>query len=122
MARNYLRRWFILDLLGNFPCGLFKVLPHTPSSNDLHNLLVFNFAYIPRIYVVWLVLKLIRIRKAKPVLIKILKRLGFGIDLTNLITTFWLLILIDHILACMWGTSGTFNTSSSANWIVAIGI
>lgn len=39
-----------------------------------------------------------------------------GVDKRNLITTIWTLILILHLIACLWGAAGYFDTSSNENW------
>ena len=119
---SYLKGWLILDLMANVPCGLFKAIPQKPSADDIKNILHLNFAYIPRIYVIFLFFKLVRIRKAKPLYIKFLKKIGLGVDSLNLGVTLWTLLLILHILACFWGTSASFNLSSNQNWIFKAGI
>lgn len=108
--------------MGNIPYGLFKAIPMEESKDDLKNFLTFNFSYIPRFYIVCLSFKLIRIRKAKTWFNNVLKKMGTGVDKTNLILTLWTLILILHLIACFWGVSGTFNLDSNENWTVASGI
>ena len=119
---RYLFTWFPLDCIALMPVGLFKALPNQPSSDDLHNFLVFNYAYIPRFYVMFLGFKLIRIRKAKQTLVKLARRWGMGVDKRKLMVTVWTLLLILHLIACFWGTAASFNLDSNQNWIFQAGI
>jgi hypothetical protein len=106
-------------LLSNIPFSIGKAFPHV-SNNDLYNLYTFNFAYVPRVYIACLAIKLTRIRKAKPSLIKLLKILNVGVDMRKLAVTLWTLLLILHCIACGWGAAGIFNTDSNQNWITDV--
>ncbi len=64
-------------------------------------------------YIVLLAIKLIRIRKFKKPFTQFLKKIGAGVDRTNLSITLWTLILMLHLIACLWGVSGTFNLDSN---------
>lgn len=63
VASNYLKGWFFLDWVGNVPYSMFKAFPKEASLDDMKNFFTFNFAYIPRFYIVCMALKLIRIRR-----------------------------------------------------------
>lgn len=112
--------WFFLDCLANVPYSMFKAYPGEASLDDFKNFIHFNFAYIPRFYIVCLALKLFRIRNAQKYLLPSLKKLGTGVDKINLILTVWKLILILHMIACFWGVAGSFNLSTNTNWIYSI--
>lgn len=62
VAKLYIKRWFILDCLGNIPFSMFKAFPGKASLDDFSNFIHFNFAYIPRFYIFCMALKLFRIR------------------------------------------------------------
>ncbi len=66
-----------------------------------------------------LTIKLIRIRKFEKPFVFLFKRLGVGVDKTRLALTLWSLVMILHVIACLWGVSGTFNLDSNVNWIIA---
>ncbi|CDW78950.1 UNKNOWN [Stylonychia lemnae] len=117
VAKQYLKSWFILDCLGNIPYGMFKAFPGEPSLDDMSNFVKFNFAYIPRFYIVCLALKLFRIRTTQKYLVNFLKRRSVGVEAINLIITVWTLILILHMIACFWGVAGSFNLATNQNWI-----
>ena len=118
--KDYLKHWFVLDCLGNIPYAMFKAFPGEPSLDDFKNFITFNFAYIPRFYIICSALKLLRIRNVQRYLISHMKRYGFGVDKMNLILTVWTLILMLHLIACFWGVAGAFNYSSNQNWIYSI--
>ncbi|CDW88503.1 cation channel family protein [Stylonychia lemnae] len=119
VAKRYMMTWFLLDNLANFPYSLFKYYKRHQFDNDLQNFIYFNFAYTPRLFIIFLCLKLVRIRKAKKQLLKFLKWLGLGVDKRNLIMTLWTLILLLHLAGCFWGAVGLFNLDSNQNWIYA---
>ena len=119
VAKAYILSYFFIDLVGCLPVGLFKAIPQEQSKDDLHNILTFNFAYIPRLYIVFLTVKLTRIRKFKKPFIMFMKKVGIGVDRTNLSVTLWTLVLMLHLISCLWGVSGTFNLDSNVNWIIA---
>ena len=109
-------------MIACIPFGLFKVIPREGGHDELFNFITFNYAYIPRIYVICLIFKLARIRKAWSVLRKVAKKLGAGIDKTNLTVTLWSLLLILHLIACFWGAAASFNLSSNLNWMFVANI
>jgi len=82
------------------------------------NFITFNFAHLPRVYIVCLGFKLFRIRKAKSQLLLLLKFLQVGVDKRGLVITLWTMFLLLHLIACFWGAIETFNVSSDQNWIV----
>lgn len=99
---------------------MFKAFPGEPSLDDFKNFVSFNFAYIPRFYIICLALKLFRIRTTEKYLVSFLKRRGTAVDAINLTLTIWSLILILHMIACFWGVAGSFNLSTNSNWIYSI--
>jgi hypothetical protein len=88
----------------------------------LSNFLKFNFAYTPRMYIVMLSVKLLRIRKFEKPFVFMLKKLGVGVDKTRLTLTLWSIVMMLHVISCLWGVSGTFNLDSNVNWIIAADI
>lgn len=122
IIKNYVVTWLISDCLANIPYGMFKAFPGKPSLDNMTNFLHFNFAYIPRFYIVCLSIKLLRIRKAPYLILHFLKKWGLNIDKIFLAVTIWTLILILHLIACLWAVAATFNITNNQNWIFDIGI
>lgn len=46
-----------------------------------------------------------------------LRRKNIHFDKITLIITVWTLLLILHLIACLWGVAGTFNIETNVNWI-----
>jgi hypothetical protein len=110
--KRYAKSWMLIDILAGLPCGLLKYIGQFKKGsffNDVENFKTLNFSYLPRFYMIMLAFKLSRIRFAKPGLVKLLKKFKLGIDHLNLAMTVWLMTLILHLIACLWGAASLFH-------------
>lgn len=114
--KDYFIPWFFIDIFANIPISIFKAFPRAKSGSDTMNVIRFNFAYTPRVFIMILLLKLTRIRKAKEPFVRFLKWIDISVGKRNLILTLWNLALILHLIACFWGSAAGFNVNSYQNW------
>jgi hypothetical protein len=92
-----------VDILVCFPIAIFKYTSKEKGYSDLYNFLTLNFAYVPRVYVMLLTAKLLRIFREKGSLrMKILKIIGIPISYSHIIIVLQRVLVILHIIACFW--------------------
>ena len=120
VAGAYLKSFFLLDCISNMPLTLLKYISfkyEKYNGDDIHNFITLNFAYIPRIYIIFLALKVLRMRKTKPIMRRLFRRKGLGVDKSNLIITLSSLLFILHRIATFWVCCASFDTSTPYNWM-----
>jgi hypothetical protein len=103
---EYLKSWFFFDLLANIPYSML----------DLDK--------IPKLFLVLMSTKLIRIRKAHTGIKKLVRKLGFGVVTVRFSISCWNLLMMLHLTACVWGTIGQMSLMAGNidNWITAAGL
>jgi hypothetical protein len=77
-----MKGWFFIDMVTNVPIALFKYTSVDREYSDFMNIVTFNMAYIPRLYIILLSTKLVRIFKNGNMEFKILRKLGIRIKIT----------------------------------------
>ena len=83
----------------------------------MKNFLNLNFASLPRIYKLFLVIKIERFRKFPGLLNWFLNKLNFKIEMRNVMKMFVYLVFMIHFMACLWTLSSTLDLGSSDNWL-----
>jgi len=97
---NYLKTWLLIDVLANIPYSLFS------ESMD------------PIVYIWLMSIKLSRLRKAHAGLKRLVRKLGFGVVTLRFTISVWNLMMMLHIVACLWGAVGHIGLESGIdNWI-----
>ena len=90
---NYFKTWFLIDTFSNIPFSFFYR----------------SYKYDPKLYLIFMSLKLIRVRKAHSGLKKLVRKLGFGVVTIRFSLTLWNIFMMLHLTACLWGTIGEIN-------------
>lgn len=120
VAIIYLRSFFIFDMFACNPVALFKYTSKFHEGySDAKYLYTLNYAYVPRVYAVYLFFKLVRVRKIEKNYIRLLRKVGYGLIVTKIILTVTRLTIILHLIACLWASSSKMDTGSYINWVVA---
>ena len=105
LALNYIKSWFFLDILTIFPWNLFH--PRDSGEENRDQLIkAQEFYRVIRVFKILKLLRLVKLSKLKRNLRKeedsfigkILKNSG----IINLIITFLMYILFNHLMACLW--------------------
>ena len=113
----------LLDLIGFFPVSICKYTSkYHPTYSAAQYSLTFNLAYTPRIYTMFLVFKLYRIRNFSKYLHNWLRKLGTNLIFTSMILVILELVLILHLIACFWVAASEMDTGTNVNWITTAGI
>lgn len=102
VVMEYLKSWFIYDLIGNIPYCFF------------------NLTGLPKVFLTLMSLKLIRLRKAHAGIKKLVRKIGFSVVFVRISLTVWNLLMMLHLTACLWGTTGQVNmviANERDNWI-----
>jgi hypothetical protein len=119
VAMRYMKSKFIFDIFACNPVAIFKYTSkYHEGFSDAMNTITFNYKYVPRVYVIFLGFKLIRLYGYETYYFKLLRRLGNGLILTKIIMTVTRLFIILHLIACLWASSSKMDTGSAINWEV----
>jgi len=107
VACNNIKSLLLIDFIACMPVALLKYnSTYHEGYSDFLYFLTFNYAYVPRMYTMFLTIKLLRIRRFQVVLFNFLRKvLGWRLFTTNLFSTFQNLILIMHLMACFWSSA-----------------
>jgi hypothetical protein len=88
VVMEYLKSWFIFDLISNIPYSFF------------------DLADLPKVFLALMCFKLIRLRKAHAGIKKLVRKIGFSVVTVRVSLTVWNLLMMLHLTACLWGTIG----------------
>ena len=102
VVMEYLKSWFLFDLIGNIPYSFF------------------NLSEKPKVFLTLMSMKLIRLRKAHTGIKKLVRKIGFSVVYIRISLTVWNLLMMLHLTACLWGTIGQVNlilAKDTENWI-----
>lgn len=88
---EYLKSWFFFDLLGNIPYSFF------------------DMEFYPKTFLVFMSMKMFRVRKAHYSIKKLVRKMGFGVVSVKFTLSCWNLLMMLHLTACIWGTVGQVN-------------
>ena len=88
VVMEYLKSWFIFDIMSNIPYSFF------------------NLAKRPQVFLTLMTFKLIRLRKAHAGIKKLVRKFGFSVVTVRVSLTVWNLLMMLHLTACLWGTIG----------------
>ena len=110
--------FMIIHLISWIPSSLIRYVNRGGSLDDSKNFFQLKFERLPRFYVMLRAAKLLRISGIEKNYFELTERLKIPITISKIISIFWKLILILHIIACLWATSANFDLSNHTDWIV----
>ena len=126
IAMNYIKTWFILDLLCCIPFSwIRKNSEDWPrGSNDMENFINFNFNALPRFYPMMVLPKmLVRMRTIGDNMQKVLKRAAWmAVQVQNIIIVLYWLIFTMNFIACLLRGGANFNLNDPDNWVNGDGL
>lgn len=126
IAKTYVKTWFFADLVCLIPVTLIrKRSEHWPrDSNDLKNLVTFNWNSLPRFYPMMMLPKLlVRIRTINLNMRKVLKRASWiPVQVQNIIIVLYWLIFVVNFCGGLLRSAANFNLGSTDNWVVSDGL
>eukprot|EP00929_Paragymnodinium_shiwhaense_P000623 TRINITY_DN100872_c0_g1_i1.p1 TRINITY_DN100872_c0_g1~~TRINITY_DN100872_c0_g1_i1.p1 ORF type:complete len:875 (-),score=190.38 TRINITY_DN100872_c0_g1_i1:99-2723(-) len=116
IVMNYLKKWFIIDMLVVVPDWVAIIVGGQGDSGDEHSstLKLFNLLRILRI------IRLVRLLKLKRLIAVIMDMLDseYSTIMFYIVQMIMLMILINHLCACCWFAVSRLNKN---NWVVAFG-
>lgn len=86
--------------------------------DDAENFKYLKFERMPRIYRGLRSIILLRLSGLEKNYLEMMDRIKVPLNATKLIAIFIKLILLLHIIACLWATSASFELYSNINWLV----
>lgn len=81
-----------------------------------------KFERLPRFYRFCRAIKLFRISGLELNTVALLDYLKMSVNKKKMFLIFMKLLLLVHIIACLWATSANFEINSNINWLAAQGI
>ena len=112
IANNYLRGWFVIDLISILP---FSLLGRLMQSDDLEQLKVLRVVRLLRLA------KLLRIFRSSRIVRRYQSHVGISHATQTMIRFAVMIVTIAHWLACLWGTVTTVDSTMEfgqpVNWI-----
>ena len=125
LAINYLKSWFILDLLACFPFQLLGNLSFPGMADTTSNSELLRLARLPRLYKLIRLLrmfKMLRLLSHNKTISGFAELLAFhpaSMRLAKLLVIYFLFPL--HIMSCLWFYVASFN-QDPGNWAEGIGL
>lgn len=129
---NYLKSWFIIDLLSCLPYDVFNAFDHdedvrrfeankkiTKNEQNLINLIhFFSFSIVQGIGSLFSALKVVRLLRLGRVVRKLDRYLEYGAAMLILLLCFYM--LVAHWLACIWYSIGRSDAENGVSKIVRV--
>jgi len=115
IVRNYLKTWFMVDVIVVFPEWGAKFLPVSDDAAEAGGL--GKFAKIARIA---RILRMLRLLKMKKLMETLMDRIEseYSFILFNLIHMLSFVLVLNHVIACVWYLIGRLTRSAGlTNWI-----
>lgn len=121
---NYLKGWLIIDLVSCFPFELLSYLTnpngHRAAYNNLSKLI--RLKNIPRLFRLSKILVLFKNSKSFPFLDKVYYLFSFSHSATQMLGTFFMILLSLHIVSCLWYFMARFYEFGPDTWIYRRGL
>jgi hypothetical protein len=120
---NYLKSWFLLDIISCFPVTLVEAFTGDPTSTR-NTSSITKAARLPRLYKILRVIrisKLTNVYKRHPIYIKLSDFLDVHSVLFKFIKFFIMAVVCVHNLACLWYLAAKFEEFSYETWVVRLG-
>ena len=102
---NYLTGWFGIDFIAIFPTGQFQKLFTPEDESGSSNLKIARLARLPRLYRMirlMRMLKLLRVFRKTSSFKDYLQSLGFSTGIMRLINVLVGMLILVHLMACLW--------------------
>ncbi|OMJ95537.1 hypothetical protein SteCoe_1141 [Stentor coeruleus] len=109
---NYMKTWFIVDLISSFPIQLFEDSVVTSSNHYL------RLIRVNRIYRLFSLFKLLRFMKTAYHTKKFLSLKIYSEVLVKFLNFFLAACVLIHILGCIWIMISTLDIRYTVNWYV----
>lgn len=114
IARNYLRGWFIIDLLSVVP-ALFDFLPLLTAAAECDSCIALRVVRILRLA------KLVRIMRTGRLINRWETRLSINYGTISLVVCLIAVLCTAHLFACVIALITTFPESKQHTWLAAFG-
>ena len=123
LALNYIKSWFLPDLIAAFPFQLFETsLINMNEGTDSDSFEVAKIARIPRIYRIVRILRLIklfRLTKKNNTVGGFLNRiLNLDSAAANILKLGFMVLFLTHLAACLWFLQAKWSNLQEDSWVV----
>lgn len=115
ITSNYLKGWFGFDLVGCFPVQSIIDATNFNASTNLNNIRIYKLFRLIRM------IKMVRILKYGRIMNYIFMRLKINLSIGKIISIFFAIFLIVHIVSCLWYFTIKVN-DSEITWIISAGV
>lgn len=115
---NYIRSWFIIDLLSCIPFDLLGFLD-TKNPNKF-----IRFLRLPRLYKLFRISKLLHSLNSNPnsnLFIKLQEFFSIKHSVTRLFTSVMTILISLHICSCLWYYTSKLEDFNPSTWVVRLG-
>ena len=121
---NYLKGWLVIDLVSCFPFELLSYLTDPNGQRAAYNNLskLIRLKSIPRLFRLSKILVLFKNSKTLPCLDKVYYLFSFSHSATQMLGTFFMILLSLHIVSCLWYFMARFYEFGPDTWIYRRGL
>lgn len=107
IAKNYLKSWFVIDVVTTIPFQLLEKLDSTSNDLGVSDSKALRLARIPRLYRLLRIFRLLRILKlmkkeANSSKSQMAKAIKLGNSIKEMLTIISTIIFTNHLVACLW--------------------
>ena len=103
ITKNYLKTWFIIDILSSIPISLILWVTGNDGTNAL-NAKFIKLSRLPRLYRLLRLLKLMRLYKQNKLLEKVLVQVNMSVQTNKLVKSLVIIAILLHFIGCLWST------------------
>lgn len=115
IAKRYLRSWFLVDFISSIPFDYIEQLYIKNSYNRLFRLLRLPRLY--KLFKVFRIKRIIQVFKRYAIIKKILRILRDHAGIVNLIKFTFTVLIVVHLLGCLWFFTAKYNDFNSDTWV-----
>ena len=122
LAKNYLKGWFVIDLVTTIPFQVIERLDTTAKGSA--DTKVVRLARIPRLYRllrIFRLFKLLRVLKTQQNVGNMTKLLKLGHAARQMAQIIGTILFVNHLVCCFWFFQAKWNDFQSS-WVLARGI
>lgn len=109
IAMNYLKGWFMLDMVSSVPITLIQ---EYTGGSGLENVKLLKLSRLPRLYRLIRLVKLTKLYKQNSFLERLFQQINLSLTAKSMMTSLVMMVFLLHLIGCLWATVASLTTGS----------